>query len=25
LALFWLLDLPFRMTDRRVSPFPASR
>jgi len=25
LALFWLLDLPFRLTDRRVNPSPASR
>jgi hypothetical integral membrane protein (TIGR02206 family) len=25
LALFWLLDLPFRLTDRRATPSPASR
>jgi len=25
LALFWLLDLPFRLTERRPSPFPANR
>ena len=25
LALFWLLDLPFRLTERRSSPFPANR
>jgi uncharacterized membrane protein YwaF len=25
LALFLLLDLPFRLTDRRINPSPASR
>jgi len=25
LALFWLLDLPFRLTERRPNPFPANR
>jgi len=25
LALFWLLDLPFRLTERRPSPFPTNR
>ena len=25
LALFWLLDLPFRLTDRRFNPSPANR